>query len=190
MGQRLRCIVTVKMKASDDAESLLPSCVARDPIGSHLSIFLFHRPPGDPEGDLLALGIVEMHLESVVERRAENVLRLGRQMIPHGGLQVVIDGVRHDGVASRNGIEAIAAKKLLPHPSCIVAGQRIVGQHPPHKPSSKVMSPHEERRFCWPRAKCGAGPDSAISVARGTRCRESLNKRTGLAAKELAAARQ
>jgi hypothetical protein len=51
------------------------------------------------------------------------------------------------------------------------------------------MSPHEERRFCWPRAKCGAGPDRAISVARGTRRRESLNKRTGLAAKELAAAR-
>ncbi len=130
-----------------------------------------------------------MHVESVVERRAENVLRVGRQMIPHGGLQVVIYGVRHDGVASRNGIEAIAAEKLLPHPSCIVACQRIVGQHPPHKPSSKEMSPHEERRFCWPRAKCGAGPDRAISVARGTRRRESLNKRTGLAAKELAAGR-
>ena len=90
---------------------------------------------------------------------------------------------------SRNGIEAIAAKKLLPHPCCMVAGQRIVGQHPPHNPSSKEISPHEERRFCWPRAKCGAGPDRAISVAPGTRLRESLNKRTGLAAKELAAAR-
>ena len=40
------------------------------------------------------------------------------------------------------------------------------------------MSPHEERRSCWPRAKYGSGFGRAIWAARRRRHPESLNNRT------------
>jgi hypothetical protein len=51
------------------------------------------------------------------------------------------------------------------------------------------MSPHEERRSCWPRAKYGAGLGRAIWAARRRRHPESLNNRTGPTTEELAGVR-
>ena len=47
------------------------------------------------------------------------------------------------------------------------------------------MSPHDERRSCWPRAKYGAGLGRAIWAARRRRHPESLNNRTGPPTEEL-----
>ncbi len=51
------------------------------------------------------------------------------------------------------------------------------------------MSPHDERRSCWPRAKYGAGLGRAIWAARRRRHPESLNNRTGSPTEELAGVR-
>ena len=51
------------------------------------------------------------------------------------------------------------------------------------------MSPDDERRSCWPRAKYGAGLGRAIWAARRRRHPESLNNRTGSPTEELAGVR-
>lgn len=73
----------------------------REPALANLMIVLLDRRPGNAEGDFLQARVAAVLGAGAVESRPENILRMRRQVAPHGRRQILTARVRHDRELTR-----------------------------------------------------------------------------------------